>query len=79
MAKECLEGILQCYLTDGDPIPAQESTDKSGLESIAIDEKLAFALWLREQRRLCGLSQSDLAEAANRCQELSTSGEPQTL
>ena len=61
MAKECLEGLLQCYIEDGDPIPDQKAVDKTGLVPIAIDECLAFALWLRWQRAQRGLSQSEAA------------------
>ena len=61
MAKECIEGLLFSFLKHGEPIPTQEGIDKHGLEAIEIDERLAFALWLQQQRRERSLSQADFA------------------
>ena len=61
MAKECIEGLLFSFLKHGEPIPKQEGIDKNGLEAIEIDERLAFALWLQQQRRERSLSQADFA------------------
>ncbi len=62
MAKECIELMLEGYLEDRVAIPTQQGIDTEGLVPIAIDDCLAFALWLRQQRLERGLSQSQAAK-----------------
>ena len=49
-ATELLEGIFLNCISKSEPIPSQIVNNTAGLEPIAIDEYLAFVLWLCLER-----------------------------
>ena len=60
MAKEALEGYV---LVASNRKALPDAKKRKGLVWIELSEQTSFAIWLREQREKCNMSQSDMAKA----------------
>jgi len=61
MASEALTGILLTLIAKGRDIPTPSTLKGATIHVIEPEKTVAFALWLRDQRKKTGMTQTEVA------------------
>jgi antitoxin HicB len=62
MASEALTGILLTLIDKGRDIPTPSTLKGATIHVIEPEKTVAFALWLRDQRKKTGMTQTEVAD-----------------
>lgn len=62
MASEALTGTLLTLIDKGREIPTPSTLKGANIHLVGPEKTVAFALWLRDQRRKAGMTQTEVAD-----------------
>lgn len=62
MASEALTGVLLTLIDKGREIPAPSAVKGTNTHMVEPERTVAFALWLRDQRKRSGMTQTEIAD-----------------
>jgi antitoxin HicB len=62
MASEALTGTLLTLIDKGREIPTPSTLKGANIHLVEPEKTVAFALWLRDQRRKAGMTQTEVAD-----------------
>jgi antitoxin HicB len=62
MASEALTGVLLTLIEKGRDIPTPSALKGANIHMVEPERTVAFALWLRDQRKRSGMTQTEIAD-----------------